>query len=53
MTKPTLPRAISYDQLYFAAILDELRAIRALLQADRPPKPAAPRRTRKKAEEAS
>lgn len=34
MTESGLPRAVTTDQAYLAAILDELKAIRAALSAD-------------------
>ena len=37
MMKPGLPPPVTYEQVYLAAILDELRAIRAILSADGPP----------------
>lgn len=41
MTKPGLPPPMTYEMQYLAAILDELRAIRALLAMDGPPEPSA------------
>jgi len=41
MMKPGLPPPMTYEMQYLAAILDELRAIRALLAADGPPEVSA------------
>lgn len=39
--RPGLPPPVTYEQVYLAAILDELRAIRALMAADGPPEVSA------------
>jgi hypothetical protein len=41
MMKPGLPPPMTYEMQYLAAILDELRAIRAIISADGPPEASA------------